>query len=67
MTEATRLEQLFSILETIVRYDLGDITGEFTREQVIDARDLARELFREEIKAFGASMTEANLNKEPVR
>lgn len=61
MTEATRAEQLFGILETIVRYDLGDIQNEYTREKIIDARDLARDLFREEIKAFGASMTEANL------
>lgn len=58
MADVTPHERLFGILETLVRFDLGDVKDAYTREKIIDARDLAREIFHEELRAPKAALVE---------
>jgi hypothetical protein len=67
MSAATRAEQLFGILETLVRYDLGDVKDKLTRDKIIDARDLARDLFRDEIRNYAAALVETIPHQEAAQ
>lgn len=45
------VEQLYAILENIVRYDLSDIKNDLVRDNIIDARNIASKAFDAEIRA----------------
>lgn len=50
-----KIDQLHGILETLVRFDLGDVKDAYTREKIITARDLSLELLREYFAALDAA------------
>lgn len=58
------IAKLFAILENIVRYDLSDIKSDLVRDNIIDARNIAKRAFNEELNAPVTALVEAFANED---